>query len=137
MTTMQIEIVGRRALDVLVAEHVMGWERGVLMEGTDEASAVWYPRGKEAGGWCEETDMPCYSLGNDAAMKVVAALIARDLDVHLSYVKEYGWECRIETQPKKGDRHKMRQLWTHFDESLPRAICIAALRQSGKAEDVE
>lgn len=111
-STHLIEEMSLDELNVLIAEHVMN----------------------------NPSDLWAFSSRIDRAMMVVAKMVERGLDAHLSFSEETGepeWEAQFIEKRKPKARNQMRELWVAFDKELPRAICEAALRVTGKCQDPE
>ena len=128
-----MEMKAGRELDALVAEKVMGWERG----DTSRGFMKWYPAGKRHKSGCGEFDIPGYSTDIAAAWEVVEKLGTSGRWVlHLlapqdaDYVMRDGetvqlWRAKFEK--KFWDVQKAEPYEWPEGLTAPHAICNAAL----------
>jgi hypothetical protein len=77
---------------------------------------TWPPKGMIPFGWFLTK---AYSTDWDAVQEVVKALHRRGWEVHLTYRPDGHWICDLEIGLYKG--------WTEGGETLPLAVCRAAL----------
>ena len=104
-----------REIDAMVAERVLGWRRVVVM-----------PDGRTVG-WIEGEvrELPHFSTDANAAMSVVEKVRqASGIDVFISSDCNDGgwWEVEFTDYKPKLEPNPIA-----MNQSLPRAICLAAL----------
>lgn len=118
-----------RELDALIAENVMGWEIRWL---GCEPHHYWEPDDGRGGRWNDR--LPEYSTDIAAAFQVVEKMKRVRLWFSCCYqtgalrddLSAMAWSCRF-----RGFKRGESIEGFHGDKSLPRAICLAALKAVG------
>lgn len=104
-----------------IAFKVMGWTMGKRSDGV----AVFWPPDTSRGEWKYGISIPKYSTDISYAFEVVEKM--RD--------EPESWECLMVSQILKWNvtfETSIHMYQSGWEESLPRAICLAALKAVGK-----